>query len=67
MIVIGMGLVFAGYWASLWGYCLIRGYDVTFTQMARPQWPGAAAEKTGASGKGGTTQAPGTSTAGGRG
>jgi hypothetical protein len=43
MVVIGMGLVFAGYWVTMWGYCLIRGYDVTFTQLARPQWPGATA------------------------
>jgi hypothetical protein len=43
MVVIGMGLVFAGYWVGLYGYTLIRGYDVSFIQMARPQWPGATA------------------------
>lgn len=46
MVAIGMGLVFAGYWVTLWGYCLIRGYNVPFMSMAGFSWPGAAPTKT---------------------
>jgi hypothetical protein len=43
MIAIGMGLIFVSYVGGLYGYCLIRGYDVTITQMFRQAWPGAGA------------------------
>jgi hypothetical protein len=36
VVAIGMGLVFAGYAVGIWGYCLVRGYDVSFAT----QWPG---------------------------
>ena len=41
-----MGLVFFAYAAGMWGYCLVRGYDVTFAQVFAPAWPGATAKKT---------------------
>ncbi len=41
MVVIAMGLVFGGYAISLWGYCLVRGYDVTFTSLFGTKWVSA--------------------------
>lgn len=41
MVAIGMGLLFAGYAVALYGYCLIRGYNVTFADVFKPAWPGA--------------------------
>lgn len=40
MIPIGLGMVWAGYTLGIWGYCLVRGYDVTFMQLFKPVWPG---------------------------
>lgn len=42
MIPVGLGLVWAGYTVGMWGYCLVRGYNVTFMQLFKPAWPGAA-------------------------
>jgi hypothetical protein len=36
MPAIGFGIVWAGYTLGLWGYCLIRGYDVTLGELANP-------------------------------
>jgi hypothetical protein len=36
---IGLVLVLAGYYVGLYGYCLVRGYDVTFTSLAHTSWP----------------------------
>lgn len=36
-----MGLVFAGYAVGIWGYCLVRGYDVSFGNVFAAKWPGA--------------------------
>lgn len=41
MVAVGVGLVFAGYAVGLWGYCLVRGYDVSFRDVFRTQWQGA--------------------------
>jgi hypothetical protein len=41
MIPIGVGIVFLSYTTGLWGYCLIRGYNVKFTQLFASTWPGA--------------------------
>lgn len=41
MVIIGMGMVFAGYWVTMWGYCLVRGYNQPFTAMAGFTWAGA--------------------------
>lgn len=40
MIVIGVGLVFIGYAAGMYGYVLVRGYDVSFRNLFDAQWPG---------------------------
>lgn len=40
MTAIGVGVAFAGYAAGMWGYCLIRGYNVTGPQLFRLVWPG---------------------------
>ena len=42
MIAIGLGLAWAGYTVGIWGYCLVRGYDVTFMQLFKGTWPGSA-------------------------
>ena len=69
MIPVGLGLVWAGYTLGVWGYCLVRGYNVTFTQLFANVWPGGVpvAHKGSTAAGTGTTQAPGTTTAGGRG
>ena len=46
MIPVGLGLVLAGYAVGIWGYCLVRGYNVPFLQLWGPVWPGAAKAKT---------------------
>lgn len=35
-----MGLAFAAYTLGIWGYCLVRGYNVPFTSMFGQTWPG---------------------------
>lgn len=40
MVAIGMGLVFAAYAVGIWGYCLVRGYDVSFANVFASRWPG---------------------------
>ena len=39
MAAIGIGLVLVGYAGILYGYCLIRGYDVTPKQLFSSTWP----------------------------
>lgn len=73
-----MALVWGGYTIGLYGYCLVQGYDIRFTDLFHVTWPGGQAPVTTPSSGAqknpvvtppatGTTQAPGTSTAGGRG
>ena len=59
MVPIGMALAWGGYTLGVWGYCLVRGYDVTFMQMFKGQWPGGAASKPGPSGKPGKSGSSG--------
>jgi len=40
MIPIGLGLAWAGYTLTIWGYCLIRDYNVPFTGLFASVWPG---------------------------
>jgi hypothetical protein len=42
MIPVGVALVFGGYTVGIWGYCLVKGYDVGFRQLFASTWPGAA-------------------------
>lgn len=39
MVAAGMGLLWAGYAVSLWGWCLLRDYDLTFGQLVSPTHP----------------------------
>jgi hypothetical protein len=39
MLPVGMLLTWAGYSVSLWGWCLIRGYNVTLGQLMSPAHP----------------------------
>jgi hypothetical protein len=34
-----MALLWGGYTIGLFGYILVRGYDVTFTDMFKMSWP----------------------------
>jgi len=43
MPAIAIALLWASYTGGLWGYCLIRGYNVTLKQLLSPQWPPQAA------------------------
>jgi hypothetical protein len=43
---IGMGLAFGGYVLGIWGYCLVRGYNVPFTSMFGTTWPGTQVNET---------------------
>jgi len=40
MVALGVGTFWAGYTLALWGYCLVRGYDVPFTALFHSTWPG---------------------------
>lgn len=40
MTAIGMGLAFLAYTGGIWGYCLIRGYNVTPADLFKTTWPG---------------------------
>lgn len=42
MTAIGMGLAFGAYSLGIWGYCLVRGYNVPFTSMFGQTWPSTA-------------------------
>ena len=39
MIAVGMLLTWAGYSVGLWGWCLLRGYNVTLGQLMSPTHP----------------------------
>jgi len=43
IVAVGMGLIYAGYTVSILGYCWVRGYAVTFTDLFRQTWPGVQA------------------------
>lgn len=44
MPAIGMGMLWGGYTLILWGYCQIKGYDITLSELVVPgrykgKWP----------------------------
>lgn len=41
MAALGLGTIWAGYYLFMYGYCLVRGYDVTLGQMMHSTWPGS--------------------------
>lgn len=64
MVALAIGVLWVGYAGGLYGYCLIRGYNVTPKQLLSSQWPPASA----ASGpQGGSGFGPGGSAGGGAG
>lgn len=40
LVPVGLGVAWLGYTCGIWGYCLVRGYNVTFTQCFKATWPG---------------------------
>lgn len=46
MIALGVGTVWAGYYLFIYGYCLVRGYNVTFTDLMHSTWPGGGTKST---------------------
>ena len=47
MIAIGFGVAWAGYAAFMWGYCLVRDYNVTVPDLFKSVWPGQVKAGTG--------------------
>ena len=47
-------LIWTGYSVTLYGYCLVKGYDVSFGQLVRPTskltWPPPKAGQSGSTG-----------------
>ena len=39
MSAIGIALLWIAYTGGLYGYCLIRGYDISPKQLLSPEWP----------------------------
>jgi hypothetical protein len=43
VFVVAVAFTWAGYAVGGWGWCLIRGYNITFTQWVNPvnfyEWP----------------------------
>lgn len=39
MVAAGMLIIWGGYSISLWGWCLLRGYDITFGALVSPVHP----------------------------
>lgn len=39
MVGLGVGLLWLAYAAGLYGYFLIRGYDITPKQLVSTSWP----------------------------
>jgi len=50
MTAIGFGVAWAGYAVFMWGYCLVRDYNVTVPDLFRVVWPGIKASPGGRSG-----------------
>lgn len=39
MMAVALGVAWAGYTVGIWGYCLVRGYDVPFSGLFHATWP----------------------------
>lgn len=43
MVALGFGVLWWGYLEVIYGYCLLKGYDITWHDLANPlnpyQWP----------------------------
>lgn len=58
MVPIGVGLAMGAYWVGIWGYCLVRGYDVTFMECMKGTWPATGGGGAGTGGKAGGKAGP---------
>lgn len=47
MIALGFAVAWAGYTTFMWGYCLVRDYDVTVPDLFKATWPGQLKAGTG--------------------
>jgi hypothetical protein len=66
MVAIAVGLVWVSYTGTLYGYCLVRGYNITPKQLLSTKWPpGKPTTKSGP--QGGSGLAPGAGVGGGAG
>lgn len=50
MMAIALGVAWAGYTVGIWGYCLVRGYDVPFTGLFKATWPAGGGKAAAGSG-----------------
>lgn len=46
LVPVAFAVTWAGYTLGIWGYCLVRGYNVTFMDCFKTMWPGAKPTKT---------------------
>lgn len=61
MAGLGMALAYLGYSFGLWGYCLVKGYNVTLKDLFGKTWPpGSAADKNNGNGNSNKVPDPGT-------
>lgn len=42
MVAIGFALAWAGYALTMWGYCLVRDYNVTIPGLFAATWGGSS-------------------------
>lgn len=56
MTALGLGAAWAAYTVGIWGYCLVRGYNVTFVQLFKGVWPAGSGNPGDASPGGGSAQ-----------
>jgi hypothetical protein len=43
---IGFAVAWAGYAIGIWGYCLLRDYNVTLPGLFKTTWPGSSSGTT---------------------
>lgn len=39
MTPVAIGVIFLAYGFGLWGYCLVKDYDINIYQLFRSEWP----------------------------
>ena len=53
MVALGMGIAVVGYGVGMWGYFLVRGYDISWREWWLPTWPRAGSVHPGTNPPGG--------------
>jgi hypothetical protein len=64
---LAIALVWGGYTAGLYGYCLLRGYNVTLKQLLSSNWPPGSVPTSKSGPQGGSGFGPGAGVGGGAG